>query len=185
MVQYTNHVLKRLSAACAVGIGLLVLTIALTGMAQSEPLSPSSLLVSAARAAAAPVAPQVITKTWENLGLYGATVSAIAIDPVSNAPTGTVFIGSTSGSGFYRSLDGGLTWEGISGYGSVQALAVNTVGGIVWAKGESGFIVSTDGGNTWSAASTPHSWGSLVISGSLTILGSGSSVEISLDGGTK
>jgi len=183
VVQPTNDVLKRLSVACAVGIGLLVLTIALTGMAQSEPLSPSSLLVSAARAAAAPVGPQVITKTWENLGLYGATVSAIAIDPVSNVPTGTVYAGTTSGSGLYRSTDGGLTWEDISGYGSVQELAVNTVDGIVWAKGEPGFILSTDGGSTWSAAPTPHNWGSLVISGGLTIQGSGSSVEISLDGG--
>jgi hypothetical protein len=150
----------------------------LTGATRSEP--PPALDTGIAPAS---VGPQVITKTWENLGLYGATVSAIAIDPVSNAPTGTVFIGTTSGSGFYRSLDGGLTWEGISGYGSVQVLAVNAVDGIVWAKGEPGFILSADGGNTWSAAPTPYSWGSLVISGSLTVLGSGSSVEISLDGG--
>jgi len=178
-----NHVLKRIGLSLAFGLGLLVLVmVPLAGATQPEP----SLTLDAGIAPAS-ISVQVVTKTWENLGLYGAIVSAIAIDPVNNAPTGTVLIGTTSGSGLYRSLDGGLTWEGISGYGSVQGLAVNTVDGVVWAKSEAGLITSADGGSAWHIVPTPPgipNWGSLVVSGSLTVLGGEGIVAYTLDYGT-
>lgn len=170
--------LGHLGLSWAFGLGTLVLTLlAFVGVARSEPLP--------APAAPASATQGIITRTWENLGVYGAVVSAIAIDPNTNPPTGTVYAGTTSGRGLYRSTDGGLTWEGIY-TASVQALAVNTTGRIVWAVSERGVITSADGGTTWHNVPYPpgiFGWARLVVSGSLTVLGAGETVARSRDGG--
>lgn len=100
--------LKAIAPPCLVALGLLVLALAFFSATVHS--APSSDLQ------AAPVAtipPPDVTDTWENLEIYGAQVSAIAIAPGSNPPTGTVYAGTTSGSGLHRSTDGGLTWESV------------------------------------------------------------------------
>jgi photosystem II stability/assembly factor-like uncharacterized protein len=129
-----------------------------------------------------------ITQTWENMGLYGATVSAIAIDPVSNVPTGTVYVGATAGSGLYRSDDGGLSWTGVYTPASVQALAVDTVNDIVWARTSvNQVITSADRGQTWYAVTNLPSHlvaiHDIVVSGSLVFIGGDRMVARSDDAG--
>ena len=97
--------------------GLLALLVALGGAPYLHAAS------SAPQTADRPTTRAAITRTWGNLGLYGAVIAAIAVEPSHNAPTGTVYAGTTSGDGLYRSLDGGLTWGGVY-TASVQALAI-------------------------------------------------------------
>jgi len=128
---------------------------------------------------------QAITQTWKNLGLYGGVIGAIAVDPSTNVPTGTVYAGATAGSGLYRSDDGGVTWSGVYTPASVQALGIDTVHGIVWARGNQ-VITSADRGQTWYPVSLPPGLNvmpEIVVSGSLVFVGSGRTVARSDDAG--
>lgn len=171
--------LRRLLTAATLGILLFVLSLgAVRVLARTS--APATAEVPA------PAAPAVITRTWENLGLYGGIIAAVAIDPGSNAPTGTVYAGTTSGTGLYRSLDGGLTWEGVY-TGSVQQLDVDTVANIVWGVSEHGVISSADGGATWTDVLNPlgmAAWSQLEVSGTVTVLGADNTVARSQDRGT-
>jgi len=110
MPRILSSALKCFSPPCFVALGLLVMALAFFGgSALSEPLAaPQS-----APALAPTVLPpeEAVTQDWDNLGLYGAQVSSAAIDPSSNPPTGRVYVGTTSGSGLYRSAEAETEWE--------------------------------------------------------------------------
>ncbi len=132
-----------------------------------------------------PLTTKVITQTWENLGIYGGIISALAVDSADNPPHGVVYAGTTSGQGLYRTLDGGDSWTGVY-TSSVQALGVNETDHIVWGISQQGIITSADRGATWNPVPYPSGifgWAQLVVNGRTTLLASGNTVARSTDGG--
>ena len=90
--------------------------------------------------------------TPANSGIAGASIDAIAIDPVSPA---TIWVGSAAG--VFRSTDGGMTWNGSKatalGEQAVNAIALDAGGGpTLYAATAQGVFRSVDGGGTWAAA---------------------------------
>jgi hypothetical protein len=94
---------------------------------------------------------------WTSAGPLGGNVRAAAIDP--SVPT-TMYVGTSSG-GFFKSVDGGLSWSASSGGVSnlagtvISGLAVDpTASARVYATSDvgvnQGVFRSTDGGATWS-----------------------------------
>ena len=85
---------------------------------------------------------------WENAGIYGATAGNAAYDPT----TEDVYL-ATAGA-YYKSTDGGQTWNRIASDGN-QALAVDQVDGTVYLglAGRKEIWVSANHGITWSVQS--------------------------------
>jgi photosystem II stability/assembly factor-like uncharacterized protein len=113
-------------------------------------------------------------ETWHLTGLSSTTVFSIAIDPANPL---NVYAG-TSGDGFYRSGDGGISWsasedERMQGK-VIYSLAVDPANPqIIYAGGRGkgqdgtasgdwggGILKSTDGGTTWQAINNglPEGW---------------------------
>jgi photosystem II stability/assembly factor-like uncharacterized protein len=81
-------------------------------------------------------------------GLRERGARCLAVDP--EAPE-TLYVG-TSDEGLFKSVDGGKSWEGLSGieHPRVTAVAVSPVDGAVYAGTEpSALFVSRDGGGSW------------------------------------
>jgi photosystem II stability/assembly factor-like uncharacterized protein len=81
-------------------------------------------------------------------GLEGHGARCLAADPTDPE---TLYVG-TSNEGLFTSVDGGNSWEGLSGieYPRVTAVAVSPVNGAVYAGTEpSALFVSRDGGGSW------------------------------------
>lgn len=74
---------EAIAPPCLVALGLLVLALAFfSATVHSAPCSDLGAIP------VATIPPPDVTDTRENLGLYGAQVSAVAIAPASNPPTG-------------------------------------------------------------------------------------------------
>jgi len=89
--------------------------------------------------------------------------------------------------GVYRSVDGGSSWEGNSGYLSPRALALDrTNPQILYAGSIAGCYKSTDGGITWNGSATPPAGTPKdIAAGGATILcGTSGGIYRSTDGGT-
>jgi photosystem II stability/assembly factor-like uncharacterized protein len=81
-------------------------------------------------------------------GLEGRGARCLAVDP---RDPGTLYVG-TSDEGLFKSVDGGKSWEGLSGieHPRVTAVAVSPADGAVYAGTEpSALFVSRDGGGSW------------------------------------
>jgi photosystem II stability/assembly factor-like uncharacterized protein len=110
-----------------------------------------------------PTARAADTGIWTQLPLYGGSISALAINPLT--PT-TLYAGSY-GSGVFRSTDSGATWKatGIADGGilslainphtpSILYAAISTLAPATLYAGGIGVFRSTDSGATWTAANT-------------------------------
>jgi photosystem II stability/assembly factor-like uncharacterized protein len=83
-----------------------------------------------------------------NTGLRERGARCLAVDP---ADPYTLYVG-TSDEGLLKSVDGGKSWDGLSGieHPRVTAVAVSSVDGSVYAGTEpSALFVSRDGGGSW------------------------------------
>jgi photosystem II stability/assembly factor-like uncharacterized protein len=81
-------------------------------------------------------------------GLEGRGARCLALDP---RDPDTLYVG-TSDEGIFKSVDGGATWENLSGieHPRVTAVAVSPTDGAVYAGTEpSALFVSRDGGTSW------------------------------------
>ena len=81
-------------------------------------------------------------------GLEGRGARCLAVDPKN---PDTLYAG-TSDEGLFKSVDGGKSWDGLSGieHPRVTAVAVSPVDGAVYAGTEpSALFVSRDGGGSW------------------------------------
>lgn len=95
-------------------------------------------------------------KTWAPAGNLPARLWRIAIDP-SQGPDGPapMYVGS-AGEGFFKSLDGGKTWQGSTdglvspGARNVRAIAMGVNQLLIGTS--DGAYKSADGGQTWQAA---------------------------------
>ncbi len=99
------------------------------------------------------------TATASNLGLYGSHTWDIAVDPNDN---NYIYIATYySPNGFFRSSDGGTTWQGLpnsADHGAGHAVEVNPENGHVFAL-LSDLLISTDHGETYSVAADIESTG--------------------------
>jgi photosystem II stability/assembly factor-like uncharacterized protein len=90
--------------------------------------------------------------TATNLGLYGSYTWDLAVDPTDNS---YIYLAAYyAPNGFYRSSDGGLTWEGLpanSDHGAGREVEVNPDNGHVYAL-LNDLLVSTDNGDTYTVA---------------------------------
>lgn len=93
----------------------------------------------------------------EQVGPFGGTFTAVAIDPdyINNT---TLYVG-TFGHGVQKSVDGGLSWQAANnGLGNlkIQALTIRSSDGALFAGTYgSGIYRSTDGGANWQAVNNP------------------------------
>ena len=81
-------------------------------------------------------------------GLDGRGARCLAFDP---GDPETLYVGTTD-EGLFKSVDGGGSWDGLSGieHSRVTAVAVSPVDGAVYAGTEpSALFVSRDGGDSW------------------------------------
>jgi len=81
-------------------------------------------------------------------GLEGRGARCLGVDPIS---PNTLYVG-TSDEGLFKSVDGGKSWDGLSGiaHSRVTAVAVSPMDGAVYAGTEpSALFVSRDGGASW------------------------------------
>ena len=85
--------------------------------------------------------------SWEALGPFGATVSALAIDPVN---PDIVYVAGDS-AGIFRSADGGGHWSrtGLAETGVKAVIADSAAPDTLYVAATSGFYVSKDAGDTW------------------------------------
>ncbi len=125
---------------------------------------------------------------WENIGLVGEEVTALAVDPV--APT-TLYAGLADGR-LFKSTDDGENWIAAGaglGTGRIQALAIDPEAPTtLYACTASGLFKSTDGGSDWTNDGLPRgNVTSLVVDpqtpASLYIGSDGDGVYKSADGG--
>ncbi|MDO8690895.1 MAG: hypothetical protein Q7R39_12940, partial [Dehalococcoidia bacterium] len=87
---------------------------------------------------------------WQNLGLYGARMEDVAIDPT----TGIVLLASGGTTGVYRSVDGGNSWLPSTAFGGCLRLLLDESSGTAYVScrpepNQSGLWKSTDAGLTW------------------------------------
>jgi hypothetical protein len=86
---------------------------------------------------------------WTNIGPYGGTVLAIAIDPITPS---NIYAGTYNG-GVYKSMNGGGSWShSNSGLTDnwVPALAIDPLTPATIYAGAGGVYKSTNGGESWS-----------------------------------
>ena len=86
---------------------------------------------------------------WENLGLYGGQIYAIAIDPGNS---NTILAGSYYGDGLFKSTDGGESWQSIEGFKNelVYSIAFDPDDHTtIWVATVYYIYKSEDGGQTW------------------------------------
>ncbi|HEY3570901.1 MAG TPA: YCF48-related protein [Thermoanaerobaculia bacterium] len=88
---------------------------------------------------------------WVPFGPGGGPVISLAVDPGNDttvyAVTGTSIF---SAGALYKSGDGGLTWQGLTGTGLRMVAVAPDRPATVYAGGPYSFRRSTDGGRTWS-----------------------------------
>jgi photosystem II stability/assembly factor-like uncharacterized protein len=98
-----------------------------------------------------------------NTGLPALQINGIAVDPSNENIAYVAFDGFLTGQGrIFRTIDGGLTWQDVSGSGAgrlpdqpAYAVAVDprpqpgAPGGKLYAGTETGVFVSVDGGTSW------------------------------------
>src|SRR5207249_2360469 len=92
--------------------------------------------------------------TWNplNTGLSGASVVALAIDPI--APATIYAATNTPTSGVIKSINGGASWvsvnNGLSGTGLIYSLAIDSVSpSKIYLGSNGGLFKTTDGGTSW------------------------------------
>jgi photosystem II stability/assembly factor-like uncharacterized protein len=97
-------------------------------------------------------------ETWEPLAFprqYTTMLHAVAIDP-KNPAVFFVAIQDNTGSGLYRSADGGHTWKALEGIGASEVYSIAFWGKdsqVIAAGLRQGVCLSRDGGTTWKAIS--------------------------------
>jgi photosystem II stability/assembly factor-like uncharacterized protein len=93
---------------------------------------------------------------WVPFGPGGGPVISLAVDPGNDATvyavTGT---GIFSAGALYKSVDGGLTWQGLTGTGLRLVAVAPDRPATVYAGGPYSFRRSTNGGRTWSDLTLP------------------------------
>ncbi len=104
----------------------------------------SSLMLSSAKASGADE-----NSLWQDIGLYGGQILTIAVDPEDNQ---TLYAGSYSGDGLFKTTDGGTTWQTIPGFRNVPvfdiAIDPNNPSD-VWVCGSQFVFLSEDYGESW------------------------------------
>jgi len=86
---------------------------------------------------------------WEELGLYGGQIHAVAVDPFA---TDTVYAGSWMGDGLFKSTNAGTTWTSIEWFRNVPVfdIAVDPDDpATIWVANSTCVDVSHDAGITW------------------------------------
>jgi photosystem II stability/assembly factor-like uncharacterized protein len=86
---------------------------------------------------------------WENLGLQGGQVYAIAIDP---ADPNTILAGTYYGDGLFKTTDGGNTWHSVEGFRNelVYSIVFSPQNpSTIWVATSYFIYKSTDRGQTW------------------------------------
>ena len=87
---------------------------------------------------------------WTSNGPQGGTINSIAIDP--RTPD-TLYVGT--GSGVFRSADGGVSWTALSLAGVVYALAIDPLTpATLYAGTDSGLFKSINAGSSWNSMSS-------------------------------
>ena len=82
---------------------------------------------------------------WTNLGLYGAIVSDIAVDPVN----GVVYQSGSANPGVYRTANGGESWMPTSLPSNCGPVAVERSSGVTYVNCQQNLWKSTDAGVSW------------------------------------
>jgi photosystem II stability/assembly factor-like uncharacterized protein len=88
-------------------------------------------------------------QTWENQGLYGGQIPALAVDP---SDRNRLFAGSWEGDGLFKSTNGGVSWVSIEGFRNqdLRAIAIDPREHLAtWAVSTSSIYKSRDGGLSW------------------------------------
>jgi len=86
---------------------------------------------------------------WQDMGLYGGQMQAIAIDPVE---PNTLFAGSGKGDGLFKSTNGGETWQTVAGFRNQSILDISFDPAdhrTIWVATFWYVYKSEDGGSTW------------------------------------
>ena len=87
---------------------------------------------------------------WEDLGLYGGQINAIAIDPVD---PNIMFAGAYYGDGLFKSTNGGDSWQTVNGFRNELVLSIELDPQnhrTIWVATWWYIYRSEDGGTTWS-----------------------------------
>ena len=81
-------------------------------------------------------------------------LTALTIDPLNTNTLYAAVLDSASGTGgFWKSSDGGASWQSLRDRGDIAAVIVDSrQPGIVFASASDGILRSTDGGENWAAA---------------------------------
>lgn len=87
---------------------------------------------------------------WTNLGLFGAIVSDLAIDPT----TDTVYVATSGTSGVYRSVNGGESWVLTTLPSNCGPVLVERSSGMAYAACQQSLWKSSNAGLSWSLALT-------------------------------
>jgi photosystem II stability/assembly factor-like uncharacterized protein len=101
-----------------------------------------------------PALPMTGVNPWTAIGLDGATIQTLAVDP--RQPI-TVYA-ATAGIGMLKSVDGGSRWTSINrglATWNIASLAIDpTATSVLYAGTDDGVFKSADGGENWTAAKT-------------------------------
>ena len=86
---------------------------------------------------------------WENKGLYGGQIQTLVI---SSKNPDLIFAGSWSGDGFFKSSDGGATWESCAYFRNSEVFSI-VIGGedqkTIWVAHSMFLAKSSDEGRSW------------------------------------
>ncbi|MEI6127333.1 MAG: hypothetical protein WCQ99_12360, partial [Pseudomonadota bacterium] len=86
---------------------------------------------------------------WKDLGLYGGQIPAIAVDPENSS---TLYAGSWTGDGLFKSVDGGANWSSIPWFKNMDVSDIEidpNDSSTLWVAYKQYIAVSHDAGNTW------------------------------------
>jgi photosystem II stability/assembly factor-like uncharacterized protein len=93
---------------------------------------------------------------WTPFGPGGGPVVSLAVDPGDAAVVYAVAgFGSLSSGVLYKSADGGITWQGLKGFGLRLVAVAPDRPSTVYAGGPFTTLRSTNGGHTWSELTLP------------------------------
>ncbi|MFH0814243.1 MAG: hypothetical protein V2A69_15610 [Pseudomonadota bacterium] len=98
---------------------------------------------------------------WQDLGLYGGQIYAIAIDPVNS---NTIFAGSYYGDGLFKTTDGGQSWQPVEVFRNQVVYSIAFFPNnhsTIWVATAYYIYKSEDGGEHWKfydPALTPTSY---------------------------